>query len=231
MEKENSNNKNLRVILIIFILILVGVSFYIYRDVSPEDTSDNGDESATTTVNVGGLEVSSIGGAKLDIVPIDVSDREELPTLRRPVRVPNSWSPDAKEIITKKINDAISDLNKNPNDFSRWLDLAIFWKTIDDYEGAREVWEFLTTVAPSDAISFGNLGDLFGFYLKDSQKAEYYFLQAIEKSPAEAGLYYRTAEFYRDILGDKSKALAIVERGLKEIPNEASLVALRDNLK
>ena len=98
-----------------------------------------------------------------------------------------------------------------------WLNLGIWRKTIGDYEGAREAWEFVILIRPNDAVSYHNLGDLYSYNLIDFPKAEKYYLAAIAKEPAAAFFYIKLHEFYRYFLKRPDLAEDILVKAVKAI--------------
>lgn len=141
-----------------------------------------------------------------------------LPDLKRSVSVPSYFPENAKKIITEKIAKSVALLQKDPTNFGEWLNLAISRKTIDDYEGAKIIWEFLVKTNPTDSISYINLANLYGYYLNDPQKAETQYLKAISLNPTQITFYRSAADFYRDVLKDSAKARAILQQGIDKNP-------------
>ena len=74
------------------------------------------------------------------------------------------------------------------------------------------------------------MGDLYAYYLRDNQKAEENYLEALELGPSQTYLYFKTAEFYRDFLLDSQKARVIVQKGLINNPNSQELKDLLNSL-
>ena len=141
------------------------------------------------------------------------------PSLDRKLVFPAGFPGDAKKILTDHVATLVSNLKKDPSDYSSWLDLAIQYKTIGDYEGARLIWEYLNVAAPTQAISFQDLGDLYDLYLKDYPKSESNFLTAIKNGPNQTNPYLGLYELYRYAYKqDTSAAADTLIRGIKAIP-------------
>jgi len=153
------------------------------------------------------------------------------PSLSHKVDFRAKMVPEAKVIVLKNIETLQAQLRIDANDFHTWNTLAQHYQTAEDFLAARDVWEYLVRVFPTNHIAFGNLGFLYGYYLKDLVKAEQYYLKAIANAPDQAFLYFQTAEFYRDVLKDLVKARQIVEKGIVSNPNSAELKALLESLR
>lgn len=189
---------------IIILLLATGVGYYIYR-------------------------------IYRDLQPQTVHDsvmHKEIPNLDRPVIPPQDFPEEAKKIMEEKIKNLSEELKKSPEYFEGWLQMAIYRKTINDYEGAGEIWEYLTLINPKNITAFNNLGNLYGYYLKDYKKAEENFLQAIKNGPDQIYIYRNVYDFYREVIKDDVKARAILEQGIKANPAASQdLKNLLDNLK
>jgi tetratricopeptide (TPR) repeat protein len=212
------------VIIIAIILLLTGAIQLKKIPIMP----DNNTTASTTEKTVGGVTYTGSGNLKIEQVPV-VSNVEP-PSLDRPVVFPKNYSQEAKMIMGKNIEDIASRLKKNSSSVDDWINLGIYRKEIEDYDGAKEAWSYASLLNPNNPVPFSNLGDLYGYYLKDKAMAEINILKAVEKDPASANWYVRAADFYREVEDDLAKAKAILEKGLVAIPNDASLIQAIDNL-
>ncbi len=223
----DKNKKNIAVASVLFALVFGVVGYFIYADVrkgakepvvepsTTTDTEDVGEENggdAVITLAIGG---SVGGGAPVVSTPI--------PSLVREIRFPASLSAEQKESIGKQIAGIVALLKQDASLFNEWSDLGLLRKEIEDYEGAREAWEYASILRPQNSVSFVNLGVLYGYYLKDPVQAEKNYLKALENDPKLPYLYVQIADFYLEVMGDKSKARAIIERGIREIPGDEGL--------
>lgn len=144
-------------------------------------------------------------------------------------QVPPDYLKKYKEELTelKKI------LTENPNNVEKWLRVGVIKKFFNNYNGARDVWEYAKIVNPKFSTSYYNLGGLYGGYLRNNLKAEENYLKAIEIDPQLSYLYLGLAELYSVFYPEK-KYLAddVILRGLKELPdNESLLQALKQYQK
>lgn len=108
--------------------------------------------------------------------------------------------------------------------------MGSLYKIIEDYDGARVAWEYAGVVSPSSSMWLRNLGDLYGYYLNNPQKAEESLLSAIQKSPQEIEYYFKIVEFYRDITKNTAKARTIVKNGIISNPESEDLKLLLKTL-
>ena len=180
-------------------------------------------EASTTEKTIGGITYNGSGDFKIEQVPIYDNFSAKIPDLNRPLIFPTDTSPEVKAIIERKIADNVAKLKANPFLPDEWLSLGINRKMISDYEGAKEAWEYVAIISPTSPIAFANLSDLYGYYLKDNVQAEKNYLKAIENEPTSPNYYLRAGTFYVEVVGDLSKARAILIKGLSVIPDEANM--------
>jgi len=114
------------------------------------------------------------------------------------------------------------------NNFNAWKVLGALHKAVGNYEGARDVWEYMGIIRPENSISFGNLGDLYMGFLVDFPKAEENLLRAIKNEP-EGITYYRNlhtlyASGYDRV--KKERADDVLLAGLKANPGVVDLMTL-----
>ncbi|MFA6078089.1 MAG: hypothetical protein WC724_03700 [Candidatus Paceibacterota bacterium] len=216
------NNKNITLFVLVIISAVVA-GYYINKDLqkSSVNTGGNGNIEINNKQNGDNKDP----GYTVKVEPVKSAPAVAIPDLNRTV---NFDSADEKTRV--KIMEISSALKKNSNDIASWIDLGSWRKAIGDYEGARLAWEYVTKVRPTDSVANGNLGDLYAYYLKDNKKAETYFLQAIKNEPSSIFLYFKIAEFYRDVVKDTQKAKDIVEQGIAKNPDSQELKDLLSSL-
>lgn len=156
-----------------------------------------------------------------------MSERTPKPALNQPdldrrITYSTDLSEVDKALYSKQLEDTISALKDDPANFALWIQLGITLSAAGDYEGAALSWQYAATISPDSAKPYENLGSLYGYYLHDSEKAEEYFLTAIEKNLFIPRLYIKLYEFYRD-MGESEKASAIIRRGLDYNPGDSGL--------
>ena len=193
---------------------------------------------ATTSANVTtkeigntGMGVSGSGNFKVDQVAGNVP--QPIPSLTAPVSFSGiglSLTPDVKAMVVQKVSALQSALLKNPADFDSWINLGIYQKMAGDFNATIISWQYAGKLAPTTFISFGDLGDLSAYFLKDTASAEKYYAQAIGNGPTQAYLYIQLAQVQHDIEQNSAKALATVDLGLSKIPNDPSLLQYKAGL-
>ncbi|MBI4119954.1 MAG: tetratricopeptide repeat protein [Parcubacteria group bacterium] len=105
-----------------------------------------------------------------------------------------------------------------------WIALGSIKKFFNDYEGAKDAWEYAGVLYPGNALSFANLGHLYGFYLGDAAKAENSFRRAIDSDPYQPSYYIGLADLYRHAYASKkSEAPKVLLEGMSVI-GDANLV-------
>jgi tetratricopeptide (TPR) repeat protein len=218
-------------ILIIVILAVIGVvGYYIWGDLNKN------------SVSVSNFPDSNLQEGSIDLGDGIVADYEESssaeslaskyppPSLDKQIVFKNGTSEEEKTRIRMEIETISKQLKDNNNLSDAWMQLGLLRKSISDYEGAEEAFEYATKIRPEDALAYGNLGVLYGYYIKDNVNAEKNYLMAIEKEPTTPFYYYQTYEFYHDVLKDNVKAKEILERGLEWIPGVQELKHPLENL-
>jgi tetratricopeptide (TPR) repeat protein len=210
---------------LLFLIVLLaagGVGWYVWRD--------KGAPVAESPVVVGdlpklpdnSLEESS---APVADVPKDLKSRA-MAIIARPILVKNELSGSAKESAIAKLKEISELIKQDYNTIYPWFDLGAYRKLIGDYDGAIEAWTFVITVWPKDFVAYHNLGDLYGFTLKNYPKSEEYFLKSIEVNPSNISGYLQLADLYEYAYVEKAdQAEAILLKGLENNPGEANLTA------
>ncbi|MBI4130668.1 hypothetical protein HY468_05095 [Candidatus Roizmanbacteria bacterium] len=229
-------NKKILYLFGLFLVAALGsVSFYLYTG----KISENKDVAAEIS-NLGQQVVEKAALEKKEDPEVQKSPSQEggnqqaiamaVPSLDRPVNIPESTPPTIKEEITAKIKELSEILKQDSNLFNEWLSLGLLRKNSEDYEGARQAWEYASAIRPKNSVSFSNLGALYGYYLQNLDLAEKNYLKAIENDPKYPYFYLQTADFYLEVRKDKEKAMAILQKGLEAVPGDESLKSGLENL-
>ena len=204
----------------LILIVIGGAGSFIYKKNWSND-GENGNGTTTPPVT---------GTTTTPVVKPPATPTMAVPSLKRPLNFPSTLSAAQREQIKQRIDNLNAMLKANSDDFGSWIELGLERKSINDHEGARQAWEYAGYIRPKNSLSFGNLGFLYGYVLKDNKKAEQNYLKAIENDPKMVYLYIQTAEFYRDIIKDITKARAIVDLGIKNNPDDDDLKAFRISL-
>ena len=218
------------------ILALSALGFYFTGGrfaVSPSETAPEGSnvqmQEFQDIGSSGSVKVEGTGTYTVETLPLDSpGTKPAYPSYDRALTFPADYSAEARRIMTDKINATIAALKKDPNQYNEWVNLGIFRNSIDDWEGARQVWEFLTIRSPSQPAPFANLANLYAFSLKDPARAEMNLKLAIEKGPKEASTYRFGYEFYRFVQKDDIAAKEVLNKGIAAT-DSPDLKYLRDH--
>jgi len=176
----------------------------------------------------GGLYfLATLNSPTADAPAADKDQKNEPPpfTLDRPIAITANLSlKDAVE-AKKVLNQTIKSLKQYPDVYEDWIQLGLYRKLIGDYEGAREAWEYAAKIRPTIGVAFHNLGNLYASELKDIEKAEQYYLKAIENEPVHIQWYVAAYEYYRFLAHDNAKARAILRKGIEINPDQQAVLA------
>ena len=217
-------NKSIREFLgaAVVVIVVVLVGWYIVRDIA-----STGKENVVQEGGIG-ADIRE-GGGTIEQLPVDTTitppSAIAAPKLERSLTFPDNFDETAQTIIQNNIIALTAVLKEQPDSFSAWSDLAIQYKIIGDYEGAAEIWEYLNKVAEGNTISRVNLGNLYHYQLKNYEKSETNFKDALrinkELSEAYTGLF----ELYRySFRTNTSEAENILKEGIAALPQNIDFV-------
>lgn len=136
------------------------------------------------------------------------------------VNVAETQQPD----LRSKINIVRERLMLDKSRADDWFTLAVLYHGANDFDAARDVWEFLLKVidAPQSAVLYDNLGKLYKFDLKDFPKSEKYFKESINANPTSLSPYTELFELYRYLYKTNTTAAAdILTDAGKKFPSES----------
>lgn len=201
-------------------VIVLGAYFIFFGGdkISNENITDNNDTGSALTEDNGGIQTNNIK---------DIS----IPNLDKKIVFSPNVPSEAVKILTDRIEESKNFLKKDSALLNEWLNLGINLKVAGDYEFAKEVWEYANILNPENSVSFLNLGDLYGYYLKDLVKAERNYRKAVDNDLMHSAPYMKFADFYIEVMNDKNKALLIIKEGLGAMPNDLDLQAKLSQLE
>jgi len=222
-------NKENIISALVIVLAVTAVGYYISNDIRRSSVvSENTAEKVSSEINIEGD-----GGYKIELIssePIPSLVKSPIPDLDRQIMFGEGFSDEKKAIIIKDIKKLSEELKENSDLFNNWIALGLQRKEIDDYEGARQAWEYASMIRPADSVSLANLGNLYHYYLKDYAKSEENLLKAIENNTGSSGniAFYRSLhELYKYSYEEKAGlADDILFEGLEVNPNNLDLLIL-----
>lgn len=224
-----SRNKKL-IIGIAFFIIIAGLGgWFIYRDYVKSSVFDN-----SISATPGGAEEQTNGGQS-SIISGSKNDEEikkQMPDLDREIIIKANLSEEDKKKAEAEIKMLSAELKADFDKLENWLTLGIWRKMIGDYEGAAEVWKFVTIIRPDEPVAFHNLGDLYSQYSPDLPKAEMYYKLAIEKDKSHQPFFYvKLFEFYRYYAKKPDLAENALLQALQTNPGDAYLESVLNNYR
>ncbi|MEK7641157.1 MAG: hypothetical protein AAB389_04140 [Patescibacteria group bacterium] len=116
---------------------------------------------------------------------------------------------------------------KDSSDTLAWLKISEIKKFFNNYQGSADALEYLKLLAPDDFIVNLNLGNLYGFYLKDYKKAEDNFQNAMNHSGGAqlATAISSLADMYKDFYKVKYDQVDnLLLLGIETMPDDTNLV-------
>lgn len=159
------------------------------------------------------------------VTPIPVDETTALPNLDREIQFSDSVPGDVQVLITDKVNTLKAILRDTPTDAGAWFDLAVYYHNANDYEGAREIWEFLVMVVPGDTTAYENLAKLYHFSLQDFAQSESYFKQSLAIDSESLSAYLGLFDLYRYSYKTETSAAAdIMNQAIVQFPEKLDLV-------
>lgn len=222
--------KNIYVIWTVLIIVIAVVVYIFTNNTVNDDVMNQGnisEDRRTTTTIIGDVSIELPEGATITNIPIENETVVETPNLDRQVIFPSFYNTEAKQIIGQKIEIAISALEEDPTSFGYWLDLGSLRNNIEDYEGAIEIYEYLNIAAPTNSLSFSNLGNIYHLYIKDFEKAEKNLRQAVSNSPSNIHAVRSLYELYRfSYKQETTLAEDTLLQGLEDVSNQIDLIIL-----
>lgn len=198
----------------ILLFLAVGTIWYVRSKVNyqplPADQSLS-NQAATSSVSVSDVAISSNDFKKADLLKV-----RALEILARPVLVKIAISESSKKSALAKIEELTKLIGENYDYANAWYDLGAYRMVIGDYEGAIDAYKFVNLIRTGDYVSYGNLGDIYGFYLKNYPLAEESFLKAIKNNSAYVLGYTELAKLYENSFSDgQNKAENLLLSGIK----------------
>ncbi len=180
--------------LLAVIAVIFAVAFLASKNLP--GASEEGSHATSTQEGEGGNgALDTTPGYSIEEVPLD-GIRDLMPNLSRTIAFNANVPAEARTIITNKAVALSAKLNSDPTQIANWLDLAVQYHQAGDYQGAREIWEFLVKVAPNELTPYDNLGRLYRLDLKNYPKAEEYFRKSIAVK-ASVVAYMELYELYK----------------------------------
>lgn len=130
---------------------------------------------------------------------------------------------DELERVIGRLNEAYVYLREGNKPYLRWIDIGLYKKVLGDYKGAENAWRNSVSLAANPGLAYGNLANLYFYNLKEFDKAEEYYLKAIEITPSAYTYREGLSDLYRYELKDKR---SLVEEIMVEGSKQDSVNAI-----
>lgn len=98
--------------------------------------------------------------------------------------------------------------------------------TVQDYDGSRDAWLYVSQVRPQNSPSFYNLGNLYADIYKDCSNAEKYFKIVMVNDPNEIAYLRNIFDLYNTKCPNKQLAEEILKKALTIKPDSADFLVL-----
>lgn len=160
------------------------------------------------------------------VLPLPVSytgrDPEEVRPVPDEVKL---FTEDQKNQLYSSIKAHGQLVKTNPAYFFGWIQIGILKKTIGDFDGAMDAWEYAGVIEPKNSISFANLGELYWRYLHQYSKSEANLKISIQHKSDDVQTYVTLAELYHYSYKEKYDiADDVLIEGLKANPGSGTLM-------
>lgn len=133
--------------------------------------------------------------------------------------------PDQVDTIKKQFEAAVMAVQTNPDSYNDWITIGILKKQVNDYDGARLVWEKAVVMRPAGSLPLYNLANLYADFLNNPEKAEEYYLSALKNSPDLVQAYLNLADLYKNKLNQPEKVEPLMLEGLTKTSNDPNFYA------
>ncbi|MDP3741436.1 MAG: hypothetical protein Q8R08_03895 [bacterium] len=113
---------------------------------------------------------------------------------------------------------------ENPQNAQLWFDFAYTKQFLNDHEGAILSWEKSLELQPLNFLTAGNLGNTYQYFLKNYDKAEFYYLEALKIRPNYTIAFQGLLDIYRYNVPEKQGQIEpLMQLAIKNDPaNEAA---------
>lgn len=187
-------------------------------------TTPSSDQSGTTGDQTGNQENGPMATGTPKIQPAVIYRGRPLDEVKFSQAVLQSMSAERRNQIAVDIRKYAKMAKESPEYIAAWLQVALLKKAIEDYEGARDIWLYVTVARPHEATAFLNLGDLYTNYLKDYASAEKNYQNAIKAEPKNAMGYLGLSDLYTFFYKEKAaQAEQILKQGIAANPGDINL--------
>ncbi len=213
-----TNKKNLGILGLIVLAVAAGALIYRDRKMSVIQITETSPNSSST------VGINMTGDGKVQLQQLE-QKLPPAPSLVRSTDFGIALNPEIKAAVITRLNTTIAAIQKEPTNISNWIDLGLNRKTLGDYEGARQAWEYAKALSPNgNIVPYNNLGDLYHFYLKDYPKSEENWKKVIALKPDYIQGYRGLYELYTYSYKEKAAEIPVfLKLGIAKNPSSTDL--------
>lgn len=214
--------------IVIVAIIIVGTWYALKRSstISPVDTNQQSEglilPDSTTQTTSSTTQGANNQTKTQPVVKDPALKLLAMQIIAKPIVINATITDAQKQEIIKQIDEIKKQITVNYDSDTPWLMLGNYRKSLKDYNGAIEAWNFLITIRPKGYLAFHNLGSLYGFELHNYTKSEENFLKAIQNESKNIDAYSQLVTIY-EAAKTPEKIEALLLGGIKSNPNDASL--------
>ena len=177
---------------VLFILLIIGgiVTFTEREHGDAVVIPDTATSTPATTMNATSSN-PQVTLKSVDYTYVLADPKRPAPDLARALVYGLAVDPQTKQLVDQRRANLVAALTKNPKDITSWIGFGQLYEMIDDFAAARDVWDYLTKLQPSNSVPLQNMANLCGYYVNDKPCARTYYglaLAANEYNPQTAAV-------------------------------------------
>jgi tetratricopeptide (TPR) repeat protein len=186
----------------------------------------SGSDTLTPKAEDGKIKSPGVAGGVISQTPKFPPYKGRNPGEIRPVDEEiKLFTEDQRQQLYQTIQIHANAVAENPRYFNGWIQIGILKKTIGDFEGARDAWEYASVIEPLNSLSFANLGELYWRYLHEYEKSEENLRLSIKHKPDDIQTYLTLSELYHySVPEKKDQAPDVLREGLGANPRQGTLM-------
>lgn len=218
---------NRKIIIGIAIVVLAGASFLFREKISglltfeQETPTENGNSPVTGTSTTS-VEAPTGNKPSESKPPYTGRDPGEFRPVPEEVKL---FTEAQREQLRATLQSHANAVKKDSAYFSGWIQVGLLKKTIGDFQGAADAWEYAGVIQPLNSLSFANLGELYWRYIPNFPRSEANLKTSIKHKADDLQTYTTLAELYHYSYKEKYElADDVLLDGLKANPGSDTLM-------
>ena len=212
--------------IVIVLLVLSGAWYFLPgNDKQDENVIDKELEdilNATSTSSINDKPVIKIEPIEDDVAPVysgqAIDEKGSDPIL-------NAVNKETYDSYVNELSRLKDVLENDPLAVESWVRLGQIKKVFNNYTGARDAWEYVSSIIEPDALLSFNLANLYGFDLKDSKRAVEYYERALELDSDNYDYVIGTIDYYRTMDDKRNRINELIGVALSINPGDSSLLS------